>query len=220
MPSIFDSIMQRVHQLILSLTIVMALFCSQLIASSILVPINKGNGVSQSGDYPVIGFDKALAQPNDNISLINKASALAQLGNYTGAIKYYDKALAAQPNGNTFINKANAFSQLGKYEEAIKSYDKALAVQPNRLVALANKAHALFELGNYTGAIKYYDKALARATDGGIALFNDKAHVLFELGNYTGAIKYYDKALAMAPNTTTAREGKLLAVKAISSIPK
>jgi tetratricopeptide (TPR) repeat protein len=53
-------------------------------------------------------------QPNDTDALDNKAAALNNLGNYTGAILYYNKALAIDPK-NTFAltNKHAIVHMLG-----------------------------------------------------------------------------------------------------------
>jgi tetratricopeptide (TPR) repeat protein len=87
--------------------------------------------------------------------------ALANLGNYTGAIECYDNALAiyhiyryppnAVFNTNALNNKAEALSNLRNYTGAIECYDKALAIDPNNTYALNNKAKALSNLGKYPG---------------------------------------------------------------------
>ena len=41
--------------------------------------------------------------PHDVDALNNKGLALDDLGNYTGAVKYYDKALAIDPNDTYYI---------------------------------------------------------------------------------------------------------------------
>ena len=56
-------------------------------------------------------------------ALTNKGISLYNLGNYTGAIKYYDKALAIQPNNTCALtNKDALLDRLRNYTTPGKCY--------------------------------------------------------------------------------------------------
>jgi Flp pilus assembly protein TadD len=108
-------------------------------------------------------FPSTLAEKSsDNINtLINKALALDNLGNYTQAIQYLNKALAIDPKDvDVLNNKGSALGRLGDHTQAIQYFDKALDIEPRDVKALGNKALDLYRLGNCTQAIQYYNKAL------------------------------------------------------------
>jgi tetratricopeptide (TPR) repeat protein len=120
-------------------------------------------------------------------ALMNKGTALSDLGHHSEAIDYYDKAIGiyrrlvevegrvelANYLAMALMNKGNALRYLGHLEEAIDYYDEAIEIY-RRLVevegrvelendlagALVNKGTALSDLGHLEEAIDYYDEAI------------------------------------------------------------
>jgi uncharacterized membrane protein (UPF0127 family) len=89
-----------------------------------------------SENYTALAIDSHYVN-----ALTNKAAALDDLGNHTGAILYYDKAFAIQPNDTYALdNKAAALDDLGNHTGAIEYYDKALAINPNTFLHEVNKS--------------------------------------------------------------------------------
>jgi len=73
--------------------------------------------------------------------------ALANLGRYEEAIKFYDKALEINPEGTyTLIYKGEALNYLGKHREAIECFDKVLKIDPENVDAITKKNTALENL--------------------------------------------------------------------------
>jgi tetratricopeptide (TPR) repeat protein len=135
--------------------------------------------------HPIKPYKTLAIDQREETILSNIGIVLDNLGNHTGAIRYYDKALVIDPKyALALIDKGIALYRLGNHTEAIELYDKALAIQPNNTYALNNKGAALNNLGDYAGAIRYYDKTLAIDPKNTYALTNKDA-ILDKLGNYT-----------------------------------
>jgi tetratricopeptide (TPR) repeat protein len=152
--------------------------------------------------------NKSINSSSDETELYIRGYALDNLGNYTGAIKYFDKMLLKNSNNvRALIAKGQALEQLGNYTGAIKYFDKAIARGSKNLLALNDKGNALYYLGNYTQAIQYFDKALS-INPKYVNALNNKGAALDSLGNDTQAIQYFDKALAIDPKDTEALDNK------------
>ena len=86
---------------------------------------------------------RAGPRPERRGGLVNKGTALSNLGRFEEALAACDRALALDPNDASWNNKGNALNDLGRYEEALAAYDRALALDPNVAMAWNNKGGAL-----------------------------------------------------------------------------
>src|SRR5690349_8502843 len=86
---------------------------------------------------------------SSNVSaLVNNATSLYDLGNYTQAMHYYDKALAIDPKDKYALDgKGIALRREGNYTQAIHLFEKALAIDPKDKYALNGKGNALYSQG-------------------------------------------------------------------------
>jgi tetratricopeptide (TPR) repeat protein len=120
-------------------------------------------------------------------ALMNKGTALSDLGHLEEAIDYYDEAIGIYRRlvevegrvelendlAGALMNKGTALSDLGHHSEAIDYYDEAIEIY-RRLVevegrvelandlamALVNKGTALSDLGHLEEAIDCHDEAI------------------------------------------------------------
>jgi len=131
--------------------------------------------------------------------MVNKGSALENLGKHQEAIECYDKALEINPRlAEAWNNKGLALDNLGKYEEAIDCYDKTLKINPRFAEAWNNKGNALGILGKFQEAIACYDRVLEinpRYADA----WSNKGAALGILGKLQEAIDCFDRALEINP---------------------
>lgn len=69
-------------------------------------------------------YDKLLSiDPNNPVTLNDKANILYTIGNYTEAIKYYEKALIIDPNNLDIIKSAaQNYNLLGDYPNALTHF--------------------------------------------------------------------------------------------------
>lgn len=83
------------------------------------------SGAVTSSEYAI------AIDPQDPISVINKANALIRLGNYEEAIHYYDRyAEIASPDEFSLFNKGGCLSNLNRHEEALTVLQQALEISP------------------------------------------------------------------------------------------
>ena len=131
---------------------------------------NSGEMFLQSKEYAraIQAFDQALAS---DITMINqsdallylytdKAYALIQLDNFTGAIQTIDQGLARYPKDEMlWYNKGFALFRLGNYQDALNAYDKVLLINNQSVPAFNNRGDTLFQMGRYQDAVDSYLRA-------------------------------------------------------------
>ncbi len=154
-------------------------------------------------------YDKALEKdPNDSISMYNKAYSLMELTRLEEANIYINKALKIEPNNYSYLaNKASILNKLGSYQKSINFSDKALQINPVDTISMDNKAYSLLKLGRFEKAIIYSDRALKIEQNNSVYLVH-KANILYELGEYKDSISYSEKSLQLDPNLKEAIEIK------------
>jgi tetratricopeptide (TPR) repeat protein len=99
--------------------------------------------------------------PNDPIGFELKASALARLERYEGALEAIKKVIELTPqNRDILFDKANVLIKLGRHEEALEIIDDIIKFFPENDSAFINKARILSKLGRYGEAYEAYEKAI------------------------------------------------------------
>jgi len=175
--------------------------------------------VTSAVDFSAIGAKPTLDIISEAEILIIKATGLAEIGDYQGALRFVDQALAIEPNNFVILNyKGWILMQAEKPEEALVWFDKALEVDPENTLSLENKVNALNELGKQQlglekpeEALVWFDKALEVDPNAAYVL-NNKGLALYKLGDSVEAISYYDRALTINPYYELAKENKKLAL--------
>ena len=92
----------------------------------------------------------------------DKAYALIQLDNFTGAIQTIDQGLERYKNDEMlWYNKGFALFRLGNYQDALNAYDKVLQINNQSVPAFNNRGDTLFQMGRYQDAVDSYLRANA-----------------------------------------------------------
>jgi tetratricopeptide (TPR) repeat protein len=99
----------------------------------------------------------------------------------------------------------------GDYPTALNFYNESIASDPTFTLVWIEKGKVLVRLNRSAEAISAYDSALA--LDNNISeIWNNRGEALMNLGRYTEALDSFEKALQIAPDYTTAKENKDLAL--------
>ena len=97
----------------------------------------------------IIGMATETGTPPETVDFANTGVALAEAGNYQGAIDFYDRALERYPdNAEIHYNKAVALEHLGQREQAISEYEKSIEIDPNFVEAQTNLAILTMDIIN------------------------------------------------------------------------
>ena len=104
-------------------------------------------------------YDKAIElNPYDDDTLLMKANALSDAGQYEEAILVYDKVMEINPDNEFAMeNKGTAFKKMGRNEDAFECYKKAQE-QGNLIGGMNFHGNMAFLDSDYDEATKYYDE--------------------------------------------------------------
>jgi tetratricopeptide (TPR) repeat protein len=135
----------------------------------------------------------AAAPPKADPAVIayNEGAALANAGDYTGAIKKFEEAVAAKPNLTAgWIALAKTANTQKSYAKAVQAANKVLEVDDTDTDMLSILVTGYNALGDKANAAK----AQARLPKNASALFNDAAK-LINAGDDNGAEKLLKQAI-------------------------
>ncbi|RRD02934.1 tetratricopeptide repeat protein [Prevotella sp. OH937_COT-195] len=148
----------------------------------------------------IISSEYSLAiNPNDDEAVLNKGSALYQLGNYDEAIRYFKHFTALRPDeegGEMMLGIAMiAQNRLQEGVEHLKEAEKKISIDSRNVGDIYRELTvALCHLGHYDEALAYLDrseKAEWSHTDRDVM----RGLVLMSKGEYEKGQKCYEKAL-------------------------
>jgi tetratricopeptide (TPR) repeat protein len=106
-------------------------------------------------------FDKAISLNSSDIdTLWNKANALLEFGNNTGAVSVFTKVLQLRPNDPAANDDMGVALFNLDNKTALTFFNKAIALNTTDSNAWFNRGALLQSWGDYKGAISYYEKAL------------------------------------------------------------
>lgn len=104
---------------------------------------------------------KALRADSRNADALGLlGNALADGGEFEGAVRYLERAISIHPAAGRFNDLGIAQAGLGRHENAVSSYQKSLSIEPGIGVVLNNLGLAQFELGQTNDAIDSYSTAI------------------------------------------------------------
>ncbi len=109
------------------------------------IQMDSGHPQNALLDYKI----ESIFASNNPTVLNNEGLALAEMGDHTGAIKYYDQSLKIDPTDSfTLANKAATLLYLGDYNGALRYFNEALYFNPNLQTAQIGKEVTLQKLNN------------------------------------------------------------------------
>ena len=145
-----------------------------------------------AGAAPAAGTVKpAPAAADPAVTAYNEGAALANSGDYDGAIKKFEAAVAAKPNLTAgWIALAKTANRQKQYARAIEAANKVLEIDDTDTDMLAILVQAYTATGDKANAAK----AQAKLPKNASALFNDAAK-LINAGNDSAAEKLLKQAV-------------------------
>jgi tetratricopeptide (TPR) repeat protein len=152
----------------------------------------------------------------DPNTLLKKALALYQAGNFTQARALYQQLLQLFPRHPELLRLLGATElRLGRLDEALRQFDAAIAAAPKHADAWSGRGSTLLALGRLDSALESFDKALALRPNDATTLHN-RGLVLQRLGRVGAALETFDRALAMQPDAAVIHNSRGNAALALS----
>jgi tetratricopeptide (TPR) repeat protein len=144
------------------------------------------------------------AQQLEAWEILNKGTALNNLGRVKEALVCFDKALEILPRFDAaWLDKGVALTKLGRTKEAIECYERALEINPKSANAWYNLGKAQQNQGKMEESLASYDQAVAlNALHDGAWL--NKGVILRKQLRAKEAIACYDKVLAINSKSAVA----------------
>ena len=100
-------------------------------------------------------------KPDDPTALLNRASALAWLGDFEGALAGYSRVLELDPGLLVArLNRANVLYQQGSFPESETEYGLAIQGDPDYAVAYLGRANARVAMERWGDAASDFDEAI------------------------------------------------------------
>jgi tetratricopeptide (TPR) repeat protein len=144
------------------------------------------------------------AQQLEAWEILNKGTALNNLGRVKEALACFDKALEILPRFDAaWLDKGVALTRLGRTSEAIECYERALEINPKSANAWYNLGAAQQYQGKVEEALASYDQAVALNPLHDGAWLN-KGVILRKQLRAKEAIACYDKVLGINSKSAVA----------------
>ena len=148
----------------------------------------------------MIKKNKLNSEQTQISTLVKKATAYHQQGNFEEAQFIYEQILSSQPNHFDALQLLGVlFAQTKKYSQAIEFLSKAIDVNSNHAGVFNNRGIALKELKRFEEALASYDQAIMIKRDH-LDVYNNRGNVLQELKRLDEALVSYDQAIAIKPD--------------------
>jgi tetratricopeptide (TPR) repeat protein/S1-C subfamily serine protease len=153
-------------------------------------------------------------EPEDVISVNEKAGLLSKLGDKKGSLVIYDQIIAKGEKAWTYTNRGNVKSDLGDKKGALTDHDVAIRINPQFVEAYVNRGRTKLELGDKKGAIADFNIAI-RINPKFAGAYINLAVVKLELGDKKGAIADFDTAIRINPKSAKAYYNRGVAKSAL-----
>jgi len=137
-----------------------------------------------------------LAQENNSAyTWLDKGNALAEKGDYEGAIKAFNMATELSPQDkHVWMTKGLLLAaHLSRYNESVEAYERALQIDPNDADAWFGKGAGLNKTGKYEEALQSLNRSI-ELDPKKVEAWKVKGDVLKALGHSADAEVAYAKA--------------------------
>jgi tetratricopeptide (TPR) repeat protein len=165
-------------------------------------------------------YDRKIEEnPNNIISIVDKANVLAQLQQYQPALATYEKALEINPDSHlAWIGKGNALFALRQYDKSLKAFDLGLKLQPESYLTWHNRGSLLRDgLRNLPEAIVSYNRAV-EINPNFYHAWRDRGFALSQNQEQIKAIESFQKALNINKNDYKSWVGRGIALSSLDRL--
>ncbi len=138
--------------------------------------------------------DSAAEEASTEEDWIKKGLSLANLRQYSDAIKAYDEAIKLNPRTPALVHKGVALSNDGNHEKALKIFDEFISLHPDYWKAWYYKGDTLRASKQFAEAMTSFKRA-AELSPENAEIIAKIAQVTTESGNPADALVYYEEAL-------------------------
>ncbi|XP_031629956.1 tetratricopeptide repeat protein 25 isoform X2 [Contarinia nasturtii] len=113
-----------------------------------------------------MGRKKVIKDPQEELEaesklLIDEATNLMKLHNYTKALSIYQKALELNPSDqNALVARSKCYLLLGDPSKGLQDAETALTNDKNNIRAIYQKAEALYFLGQFELSLMFFHRGL------------------------------------------------------------
>ncbi|MBI2816257.1 MAG: tetratricopeptide repeat protein [Acidobacteria bacterium] len=150
--------------------------------------------------------------------LLNKGTALFNLGQTKAALECLDRALAASPRlDGAWLNKGVILASMGRFHAALECYDKAVEINPKSAHAWYNRGIVCQTQDMCEQSLLSYTRALELDPYSDFAWVN-KGVMLRKLNRAEEAVACYDRALAINPNSAVVWYNKGFALRQLGRV--
>ena len=171
-----------------------------------------GASAGQLLDRAIAEYERARQlAPDDNLLLVQLASAYREAGRDEEALQAYLAAVQAQPcDDEALLLLASHYERLGRRADADATWERLTQLNPRWAIAWQAVAAAALQREDYAGAAAAYraGAAAVAADDPARAdLTYGLATVLYYAGDYTGAEAAYRQTLQLRPGDAATLAG-------------
>ena len=166
---------------------------------------NRGNQYYQQGKYEeaIPAYDHSIKlAPNEGLTYLLRANALAAAGRHDEAVRDYDEAeerisQLQHLQDTVYFNRGNSKAELGDYEGALQDYTDAIRINSSHSASYYNRGNAYADLYRFEEAVLDYDRVTGHSARH--AVFN-KGNALIAMGRLSEAEDCYQDAVAKGAN--------------------
>jgi tetratricopeptide (TPR) repeat protein/transglutaminase-like putative cysteine protease len=154
-------------------------------------------------------YAKAIAaEPDKALPYTNRASFLAGLYDWRGAIADLTRVIAIEPDTATYLARANYYVLLGEEAKALADFAEARKLDPGSARAVRQLAELHADYGRFDEALALIDERIAAGGKDKPDLLSEKADILAKAGRTEAALAAIDAAIASAPGNAALLNGR------------
>ena len=139
-------------------------------------------------------LDKVLSrEPDNSLTLYNRALIRSQIGDYDNALSDYDRVLNINPeNVLAYYNRSILFTEMGRYKDAVEDLTKAIELYPDFANAYMNRSYVKNRMGQYASAEEDYRTAQSK-----IAMYKSLTADSAGRAAFADTSRKYDRLIAL-----------------------
>ena len=140
-------------------------------------------------------------QPGDTLGYTNRASFLAGIWDWKGAIADLDKAIETVPSAGLYFWRAQLRTNIGDDAGAIADAEAGLALEPGSMAGINQLANLKFRAGQRDAALAMVAERIAAGGKERLGFISLQASLLGEAGRVDEGVAALDEAIRVSPGT-------------------